>query len=179
VARSVAAGVDLVCFSCDKLLGGPQAGLIVGKQAYVEKLRAHPVYRAMRLDKMTLAALETTLRMIREGRSDQIPVRVMLRRTSAECRVIAEQIAAAVPGAEVEEDVGYSGGGALPGEALPTTVVVLRGGDPGARSDVLRGLEPPIVVRVARDSVVVDPRTLLPGDLEQVMKALNHLIDGH
>jgi L-seryl-tRNA(Ser) seleniumtransferase len=179
VARSVAAGVDLVCFSCDKLLGGPQAGLIVGKQAYVEKLRAHPIYRAMRLDKMTLAALETTLRMIREGRSDQIPVRVMLQRTPAECRVIAEQIAAAVPGAEVEEDVGYSGGGALPGEALPTTVVVLRGGDPGARSDVLRGLELPIVVRVARDSVVVDPRTLLPGDLEQVMKALNHLIDGH
>jgi L-seryl-tRNA(Ser) seleniumtransferase len=74
--------------------------------------------------------------------------------------------------------VGYSGGGALPGEALPTAVVALRGGNPDAWSAALRGYDPPIVVRVARDAVVIDPRTLLPGDEEQVMEALNRLIDG-
>ena len=178
VARAVAAGVDLVCFSCDKLLGGPQAGLVVGRAAAVDALRRHPVYRAVRLDKMTLAALETTLRMIREGRAEEIPVRAMLARSPAECAEVARRIAADVAGAEVEEDVGYSGGGALPGEALPTTVVVLRGGDPAARSAALRQGDPPIVVRVARDAVVVDPRTLLPGDEERVKKALNRLIDG-
>jgi L-seryl-tRNA(Ser) seleniumtransferase len=178
VARAVAAGVDLVCFSCDKLLGGPQAGVVVGRSGSVAALRDHPIYRAMRLDKMTLAALETTLRMIREGRADEIPVRAMLARTPAECGEIARRIAGAVEGAEVEEDVSYSGGGALPGEALPTAVVVLRGGDLEARSAALRQLEPPIVVRVARDALVVDPRTLLPGDEEQVKEALNHLIDG-
>ncbi len=178
VARAVAAGVDLVCFSCDKLLGGPQAGVVVGRSGSVAALRDHPIYRAMRLDKMTLAALETTLRMIREGRADEIPVRAMLARTPAECGEIARRIAGAVEGAEVEEDVSYSGGGALPGEALPTSVVVLRGGDLEARSAALRQLEPPIVVRVARDALVVDPRTLLPGDEEQVKEALNHLIDG-
>jgi L-seryl-tRNA(Ser) seleniumtransferase len=178
VARAVAAGLDLVCFSADKLLGGPQAGVIVGRAEAVERLRSHPIYRAMRLDKMTLAALETTLRMIREGRADEIPVRAMLAKTPAECRAVAERIAAGIPGAQVEDDVGYSGGGALPGEALPTVVVVLRGGNPDARSAALRGGDPPIVARVARDAVVIDPRTLLPGDEEQVMEALNRLIDG-
>jgi len=128
---------------------------------------------------MTLAALEVTLRMIREGRAKEIPVRAMLAMTPEECREVAERISAGIPGSAVEEDVGYSGGGALPGEGLPTAVVVLRGSDPEARSTALRQSDPPIVVRVARDAVVVDPRTLLPGDEEQVMKALNRLIDGH
>jgi len=178
VARAVACGVDLVCFSCDKLLGGPQAGIIVGQAEAVAALRKHPIYRAVRLDKMTLAALETTLRMMREGRANEIPVRSMLAMTPEECGLVAKRIAADIPGAVVQEDIGYSGGGALPGEALPTSVVVIPGGNPEARSAALRQENPPIVVRVSRDAVVVDPRTLLPGDEEQVKKALNRMIDG-
>ncbi len=178
VARAVACGVDLVCFSCDKLLGGPQAGIIVGRAEAGAALRKHPIYRAVRLDKMTLAALETTLRMMREGRANEIPVRSMLAMTPEECGVVAKRIAADIPGAVVQEDIGYSGGGALPGEALPTSVVVIPGGNPEARSAALRQENPPIVVRVSRDAVVVDPRTLLPGDEEQVKKALNRMIDG-
>jgi L-seryl-tRNA(Ser) seleniumtransferase len=172
----VADGVDLVTFSGDKLLGGPQAGLVVGKAALVERLRAHPVYRAMRLDKMSLAALEVTLRMVREGREEQIPVRAMLGRTAEACGAMAEQIAGAVTGASVEADVGFSGGGALPGEGIPTTVVAIRGGDVEAWAGALRQGEPPIVARVARGALVVDPRTLLPGDAERLIERLKVVI---
>ena len=176
VDRAVADGVDLVTFSGDKLLGGPQAGLIVGRAALVSQLRRHPVYRAVRLDKMSLAALETTLRLIREGRDQDIPVRRMLGQTQEECRELAERIADAVPGASVESDVGFSGGGALPGEGIPTAVVAIRGGDVEAQAAALRHGEPPIVARVARDALVVDPRTLLPGDMERLIERLNGVI---
>jgi L-seryl-tRNA(Ser) seleniumtransferase len=176
VHQVVADGVDLVTFSGDKLLGGPQAGLVVGKAALVERLRAHPVYRAMRLDKMSLAALEVTLRMVREGREEQIPVRAMLGRTAEACGAMAEQIAGAVTGASVEADVGFSGGGALPGEGIPTTVVAIRGGDVEAWAGALRQGEPPIVARVARGALVVDPRTLLPGDAERLIERLKVVI---
>jgi L-seryl-tRNA(Ser) seleniumtransferase len=176
VHRVVADGVDLVMFSGDKLLGGPQAGIVVGKAEWIAKLRNHPVYRAMRLDKMSLAALETTLRMVREGREMEIPVRAMLARTPKECAEIGAQIADAVPGASLEEDVGFSGGGALPGESVPTTVVAVRGGDVEGWAKALRRGETPVVARVARDALIVDPRTLLPGDVERLIELLNGVI---
>ena len=176
VDRAIADGMDLVTFSGDKLLGGPQSGLIVGRTEFVAKLERHPVYRAVRLDKMSLAALETTLRLIREGRDYDIPVRRMLGQTQEECRSLAVQIAAAVPGASVESDVGFSGGGALPGEGIPTEVVAIRGGDVEAWAAALRHGDPPIVARVARDALVVDPRTLLPGDMERLIERLNGVI---
>jgi L-seryl-tRNA(Ser) seleniumtransferase len=179
VSAAIAAGVDLVCFSGDKLLGGPQAGLALGKTGPVQALRDHPVYRAVRLDKMSLAALEATLRLIREGRTAEIPVRMMLGRSAEDCREVAERIAGEVSGARVEADVGYSGGGALPGEALDTTVVAIPSADPQAFSARLRNGDPPIVVRVARGCVIVDPRTLLPGDEKRVMEALKRTVNGH
>ncbi len=179
VARAVASGVHLVCFSGDKLLGGPQAGLAVGVASAVQALRNHPVYRAVRLDKMTLAALEKTLQMIREGRASEIPVRSMLARTPEQCSVMAQRIADGVQGARVEDDVGYSGGGALPGEALPTAVVVVSRGDPEELSAQLRSGQPAIVVRIARSAVIIDPRTLLPGDEDRVIEAVNRAFDGH
>jgi len=172
----VADGVDLVMFSGDKLLGGPQAGIVVGKAEMVERLRRHPVYRAVRLDKMSLAALEVTLRMVREGREADIPVRAMLGRTAEACEAIGAEICAAVPGAELEADVGFSGGGALPGEGVPTTVVAIRGGDVEAWSAALRHGEPPVVARVSRGALVIDPRTLLPGDVERLIDKLNGVI---
>jgi len=174
--RVVADGVDLVMFSGDKLLGGPQAGIIAGKSGMVETLRRHPVYRAVRLDKMAIVALEVTLRMVREGRELDIPVRAMLGRTAEECEALGAEICAAVPGAKLEQDVGYSGGGALPGEGVPTTVVAISGGDVEAWATALRQGEPPIVARVARGALVIDPRTLLPGDVERLIDKLNSVI---
>ncbi|MFT4979006.1 MAG: L-seryl-tRNA(Ser) seleniumtransferase, partial [Myxococcota bacterium] len=114
VGRAIAAGVDVVCFSGDKLLGGPQAGIIVGKKEPIAKLRRHPLYRALRLDKMVLAALEATLLLFRAGLEDEaIPARRMLARSAASCREEATTLAARIPGARVEDDVSYSGGGAL------------------------------------------------------------------
>jgi L-seryl-tRNA(Ser) seleniumtransferase len=176
VATVISDGAHLVTFSGDKLLGGPQAGLVAGRADLVEKLRCHPMYRAMRLDKMSLAALEATLRMIREGREGEIPVREMLARTPADCRVIGQKIADALPGATLEEDVGFSGGGALPGEAVPTTVVAVRGGDVEAWAASLRRGTPAIVARVARDALILDPRTLLPGDAERLIDSVGSVI---
>jgi L-seryl-tRNA(Ser) seleniumtransferase len=176
VRRVVDDGVDLVTFSGDKLLGGPQAGIVVGKAALVEKLRRHPLYRAMRLDKMSLAALESTLRMVREGREAEIPVRAMLGRTPEDCREIGERIAQAVAGATLEADVGFSGGGALPGESIPTTVVAVRGGNVEAWAANLRTGSPPVVGRIARGALIIDPRTLLPQDVDRLIGLVNRVI---
>ncbi len=176
VHRVVEDGVDLVTFSGDKLLGGPQAGIVVGKAALVTKLREHPVYRAMRLDKMSLAGLESTLRMVREGRETEIPVRAMLGRTPDECLEIGERIAQEVAGATLESDVGFSGGGALPGESIPTTVVAVRGGDVEAWAANLRAGTPPVVARVARGALIIDPRTLLPQDVDRLIGLVNSVI---
>ena len=130
----------------------------------------------MRLDKMTLAALETTLRLYREGREADIPVRTMLARTAEDCAQLGQEIADALPGATLEEDVGFSGGGALPGEAVPTTVVAIRGGDVEGWASALRRGDPPIVARVARNALIIDPRTLLPGDAERLIEQVSSLI---
>lgn len=170
--EAIAAGVDLVCFSGDKLLGGPQAGIIAGRAALVEGLRKHPLYRALRLSKLTLAALEATLRLHRDGRGAEVPARALLERGPEACRAVAERLAAALPGAVVEEDVGYSGGGAMPALGLPTFVVALRGPDPAALAARLRAGSPAVVARVARDALVLDPRTLLPGEEAELIAAL-------
>ncbi len=173
---AIRAGVDLVCFSGDKLLGGPQAGLVVGRRDLVQRCRQHPLYRALRLDKLGLAALEATLRLYSEGRADAVPVRRMLARPGAELAAAARRIAAGVPGARVEAGESVSGGGALPGQALATSVVVVRGGDPEARARALRLGDPPVVARVARDALVVDPRTVLPGQEGVLIAALHRAV---
>ncbi|MCK6506330.1 L-seryl-tRNA(Sec) selenium transferase [Myxococcota bacterium] len=166
------AGVDLVCFSGDKLLGGPQAGIIAGRADLVAACRQHPLYRALRLDKLVLAALEATLRLYLEGRADEVPVRAMLARGPAECQAVARRLAAALPGARVEDDVGYSGGGALPARGLPTRVLALPVPDPDALARRLRLGAPAVVARVARDALIIDPRTLLFGDEARLLQAL-------
>jgi L-seryl-tRNA(Ser) seleniumtransferase len=176
VNHAISAGVDVVCFSGDKLLGGPQAGLIVGKRAAIQTLRRHPLYRALRLDKLVLAALEATLLLYRAGLEDEaIPSRRMLARSASSCREEAERIAASLPGTSVEADVSYSGGGALPEETLPTAVVVVPSPHPDRLLTALRHGEPPIIARIAGGSLRVDPRTLLPGDADEVIRRLNAL----
>jgi L-seryl-tRNA(Ser) seleniumtransferase len=180
VVESLAAGVDLVTFSGDKLLGGPQAGFIVGNPDAVERCRANPLYRAMRLDKAALLALEATLLEYVTGRLDSIPAVAMLRRTPAELRAAAEDLAAllvpALPDWEVEpiEIESRVGGGAAPEVALPSwglTVV-----NPDISADELtrrlRRTSPAMVGRVVHDRLVLDMRTLLDGDDERVLAAL-------
>jgi len=170
------AGVDLVCCSGDKLLGGPQAGILAGRADVVARLRRHPLYRALRCDKLVLAALEATLAMYRAGRADAVPARQMLARDPSALLRAAHRLAARVPGARVETDETFSGGGALPAFSLPARVVTLTGGDPNARALRLRQGTPPIVARVARDRLILDPRTLLPGDEDAVVEALTALL---
>jgi len=169
----VATGVDLVCFSGDKLLGGPQAGIIVGRRDLIARLRAHPMYRALRLGKLGLVALEATLQLYREGRADEVPVRAMLNLGAPTLRGRAEELAALIPGARIAQDVGYSGGGAMPARPLPGMVVELEVDEPDALSRGLRLGNPSVVARVARGCVVLDPRTVLPGQVSALAAAVN------
>jgi L-seryl-tRNA(Ser) seleniumtransferase len=202
VQESVAAGADLITFSGDKLLGGPQAGMILGRKPLIEQLRRHPMARALRVDKMTLAALEATLRAYRRGRAaTEIPVWRMIAATAGELHARAEKwqahmqqhgIAAAVwPG---ESAVG---GGSLPGETLPTFLLAIprRESEAGAAADRaaadrvapdrelqdggvaaaaarLRLGSPAVVCRIQKDHLLFDPRTVLPFQEEALLRAL-------
>lgn len=174
IADALASGASLVCFSGDKLLGGSQAGIIVGKKAAVEACRRHPLYRALRLDKLALAALEATLRLYVEGAHSELPALEMLR--AGEQRTKATELAAELCShgleAIVEEDVGYSGGGALPGQAIPSCVVRISCSSPDAPARSLREQTPAILARVARGGLIIDPRCLLSGEREEVLAGL-------
>lgn len=170
VAQVLSDGADLVCFSGDKLLGGPQAGILAGRRDLVQACRTHPLYRALRLDKLGLAALEATLRLFLAGEVERIPAMRMLRQ---EPDVVPLLLALRGLPVSVEDDVGYSGGGAMPMRELPGKVVVVRGPDPGALAEALRAHDPPVLARVSDGSLRLDPRTLLPGDELVVAKALH------
>jgi L-seryl-tRNA(Ser) seleniumtransferase len=169
VQSSIAAGVDVVCFSGDKLLGGPQAGLIAGRKPLVDQLRTHPLMRALRVDKMTLAALEATLAEYAGGRANAtIPVQRMLHLTVGEIEARAQVLAATLTahGWRVALLTGASavGGGSAPGIALPTVLVSIeRAGESAAATEQwLRTLDPPVIARIEDDRVVFDLRTVLP-----------------
>ncbi|MBE2317371.1 L-seryl-tRNA(Sec) selenium transferase [Solirubrobacter sp. CPCC 204708] len=173
VRRSVAAGAALVVFSGDKLLGGPQAGLLVGRAEAVDAARRHPLARALRIDKLSLAALEATLRLHRDAPED-IPVLAMLNATDLRAR--AEWLAERIPGAEVIESTARVGGGALPLVELPGPVVAL---PDASLAEALRRGDPPLVGRIEDDRLLLDPRTLAPDELETVVRLLaDHLPGG-
>lgn len=165
-------GAELVSFSGDKLLGGPQAGIIAGRRELVQACRRHPLYRALRLDKLVLAALEATLKLYVAGRADRIPAVRMLQSGRPECQALAAALADCGLEVRVEDDVGFSGGGALPGQALESRVVALRGPAPQDLSRALRLGEHPVVARVARDAVLLDPRTVLPDEMDDLVRAV-------
>ncbi|HWM09253.1 MAG TPA: L-seryl-tRNA(Sec) selenium transferase [Solirubrobacteraceae bacterium] len=173
VRRSVRAGAALVCFSGDKLLGGPQAGLMVGREDAVAAARRHPLARALRLDKLSLAALEATLRLYRdpERARREIPVLAMLTADEETLRARAERLAAAV-GGEVVPAVARVGGGALPLLELPGPAVAV----PGRPDDVaarLRSAEPPVIGRIEDGRLLLDPRTLADDEVPLVARALS------
>jgi L-seryl-tRNA(Ser) seleniumtransferase len=170
--RSVAAGAALVCCSGDKLLGGPQAGLLIGRRDAVEQAREHPLARALRIDKLSLGALQATLRLYRdpERARREIPVLAMLSAPEAELQARAERIAV-VPEAGVMRSTAKVGGGALPLLELEGPVVAL----PGEWAAPLRVGEPPIVGRVHEGQLLLDPRTLTDAEADQVADALRAL----
>ena len=167
--EALAAGADLVCFSGDKLLGGPQAGIVVGRVELVERLRRHPLQRALRADKLTLAALEGTLALYLdpERARREIPVLRMLQEDVAAVRARAERLAAAV-GGEVEETVGRVGGGALPLADLPSFACAVD----EALAEPLRLGEPPVVGVLRDGRLLLDCRTLGDDEAVEVAEAV-------
>ena len=178
VRDAVASGVDAVVFSGDKLLGGPQAGILLGTTAVVAACRRDPLARAVRADKFTLAALEATLALYRDPETArrEIPVLRMLTADLDELRRRAEALAHALPpGAHAQPGEGASevGGGSFPGATLRTWLVRLA--PAGLSADELaarlRAAEPPVIARIEGDHVVLDPRTILPDEEAAVVRA--------
>jgi len=184
--ESLRAGADLVLASTDKLIGGPQGGIILGRADLVAAIRKNPLARVVRVDKMTLAALEATLSLFldQEQVFCRVPTLRLLRRELSEIGGLAERIAEALRGGEVRATVAVidgasqMGSGSLPGENLQTKLVAIRCGQlgPDALAERLRRHEPPIFARIARDQVLIDPRTLLDGEAEVVVQALLEIL---
>ncbi len=183
VQESVAAGVDLVCFSGDKLLGGPQSGIIVGRAALVDRLSHHPLMRALRVDKLTLAALEATLMEYVAGREKaSVPVQRMLH-ASAEAieervQKVAEQLANQGWRVALVSGSSAVGGGSAPGVSLPTVLLAIErdGLSPDDLESALRSLDPPVIARIEADRVVLDLRTVLEEQDELLGKLLSELV---
>jgi L-seryl-tRNA(Ser) seleniumtransferase len=171
----LAAGADVVTFSGDKLVGGPQAGLVVGRADLVARMRRDPLARAMRPDKATLAGVAATLAVYRAGRATTgIPVWRMLATPAAALRERATRLASGAGDAtEAVELQSTVGGGSLPGETLPSWGVAIRARGPNRLLGRLRTGEPCVVARIERDKVVLDLRTVDPADDEALAAALD------
>jgi L-seryl-tRNA(Ser) seleniumtransferase len=169
----------VVTFSGDKLLGGPQAGLAVGRAPAIAALRAHPLMRAMRPDKLTLAALVATLELYRDGRAEsELPVWRMISATPAalakRARAIASRLASGGVESEVVETLSTVGGGSLPEETQPSRAVTIgaRHGRANETLARLRAADPPIVARVIDDRAALDLRSVAPEDDEMLARAV-------
>jgi L-seryl-tRNA(Ser) seleniumtransferase len=183
IEESIAAGTGLAFFSGDKLMGGPQAGIIAGKKVYIDRLRRHPLARAVRIDKLRLAALAATLIHYLKGEALQkIPIWMMISAPVGELEKRARAWADAYgPGADVIDGESMVGGGSLPGSTLPTKLLAI----PTARTKKrnlarslgqrLRQYRIPIVARISDDAIMLDPRTVLPEEDGAVIEALTGL----
>lgn len=180
VRESLAAGVAAVSYSGDKLLGGPQAGLISGRRELLDRLRANPLFRALRVDRLTYAALEATLRAYARGRREEIPAVAMICAPLEELEARARSWAAALPTttpswqAEVARGESVVGGGSMPGQTLPSWVLLLTPlrDSADALAARLRRQTPPVVARIHEGRVCLDPRTVLPGEEAELLAAL-------
>jgi L-seryl-tRNA(Ser) seleniumtransferase len=180
VFESLEAGVDLVCFSGDKLLGGPQAGIILGKSELIKKLKKHPLARAIRADKLCLAALSSTLlHYLKNEALQAIPIwrMIALPLTEIHSRAAAWQQALGL--GEVFPNQSTVGGGSLPDETLPTFVLGISVGSPNRLLDQLRHGEPPVIARLEDEKVLFDPRTILPEQDHELVRAIRLAIESH
>jgi L-seryl-tRNA(Ser) seleniumtransferase len=168
---SLRAGVSLVSFSGDKLLGGSQAGLIAGDAALLARIRRNPMFRAMRIDKLSTLSLETALRSLLLERWDHLPVLRMIRLTPEQIRARAARLAARLPGAEVLPGQSLLGGGATPEQSLPTFLLALPG-DAVALERRLRQRPLPVIARIDADRLLLDLRTIAPEEEDDLLAAL-------
>ncbi len=177
VAESLKAGADLVCFSGDKLLGGPQAGIILGHADLLARLRKHPLARAVRADKLCLAALSATLlHYLKDEAESAIPIWQMISASPEQIRQRAAAWQAALGAGEVLPGLSTVGGGSLPEETLPTFVFALQPKNPQKFLDQLRRSLPPVIARIADDQVLLDPRTVLPSQEPALLAVLQSAI---
>ena len=178
VQDSVRAGAALTAFSGDKLLGGPQAGILVGERAVIDRLRRHPLARAVRADKLCLAALSATLlHYIREEAEAQIPVWTMIAASPADLKRRAEGWQSRLGRGEVIEGRSTIGGGSLPEETLPTWLLSIEVSHPTEFARSLRALDLPIIARIEAGRPVLDPRTVLSDDEEALLVGLAAALD--
>ncbi len=183
VPERVRAGADLVAFSGDKLLGGPQAGILAGRREAVDLCRRHPLLRALRVDKMTLAGLSATLAHYERGEAERkVPVwRAIaqpIEALEARARAWLAALGPAGAGGRVQASASAVGGGTLPGVTLETRVLALPPGDAEALAARLRRADPPVVARIEEDRVVLDPRTVMPDEDQAVIAAVRAAITG-
>ena len=178
IGEAVREGADVVTFSGDKLLGGPQAGIAVGRAEHIAALRAHPLMRALRPDKLTIAALLATLETYRDGNAEtELPVWRMIaaapRALSARARSIAAKLLAAGIRADVMEVRSTVGGGSLPEETQPSFAVAIGGGPATRIAETLRSADPPVIARIVEERVALDLRSVLPEDDEVLTRAVS------
>jgi L-seryl-tRNA(Ser) seleniumtransferase len=182
VADALRDGAQLVTFSGDKLLGGPQAGCIMGRADLIARVRRHPIARAVRVDKLQLAALETVLAMIAAGRQDELPVPAMLREPAASvarrAHRLAERLGGDLEHAHVQRCTSVVGGGSMPGATLPSWGVEVRVPDPPAFAGRLRIGRPPVCCRVEDDRVLFDVRTVFPDQVHDLARAILYALEG-
>jgi L-seryl-tRNA(Ser) seleniumtransferase len=183
VADALAEGADLVTFSGDKLLGGPQAGIVVGRTDLVDKLRSNPIARAVRVDKMQVAALETVLAMYAAGSADQeLPVHRMLREpadsVAKRAHHLAERIGGDLEHAHVHRCESVVGGGSTPGTALPSWGVRMTVPDPPAFASRLRTGSPSVSCRLESGAVLFDARTITAEEVPNLARAILYAVEG-
>jgi L-seryl-tRNA(Ser) seleniumtransferase len=180
--EALADGADLVTFSGDKLLGGPQAGIVLGREDLIERLRRHPIARAVRVDKMQVAALERVLATYSRGDHLDLPVWRMLLRPVDEVKRRAEELARSLDGelegARVVRTEATVGGGSIPGYEIPSWGVAVRAPSPSAMAGRLRTGRPPVFSRVEEAAVVLDVRTVADDQLQDLRRAVLYALEG-
>jgi len=177
VQESLAAGADLVCFSGDKLLGGPQAGIILGRTELVIKLKKHPLARAIRADKLCLAALSATLlHYLKDEAEREVPIWRMIATSPESLRQRAADWAGQLGQGTIIPGESTVGGGSLPGETMPTFLLALSLRSPDRFLRSLRRAHPAIIARLENDQVVIDPRTVLAEQEPVLLANLKQLL---
>ena len=177
VQESLAAGADIVCFSGDKLLGGPQAGILIGKADLLARIKKHPLARAVRADKLCLAALTATLlHYLKDEAEREIPIWRMISAVPKQVKVRAEHWAAELGQGKVLASESTVGGGSLPGESLPTWVLALTVESSDKFLEKLRQEQPPVIARTENDRILLDPRTVLPEQEGALLVNLENVI---
>jgi L-seryl-tRNA(Ser) seleniumtransferase len=178
-SASLNAGVDVITFSGDKLLGGPQAGILAGKRQPLERIRENPLFRALRVDKLTIAALEATISLYLQGRTQAIPALRMIqlsrRAIHQRAACLAERISAHSQfSARIQDGDSLIGGGSTPAQALPTALLAVTHSRHSAQEleGFLRQNSPPVIARVEQDALLLDLRTVFEEQDEELLRAL-------